>query len=93
MVRRTLFYSVLCGRSEAMNREYEALLPLGSSWWCMKRIVFDHVGMRGLTPLVRRPHSLDVLQIHSTPSGPRMSRGSSIRSPVSVSTTTLAHSF
>jgi hypothetical protein len=47
---------------------------------------FDPVGIWGITPLVRCPNSFAMLQIHSTPSDPRMSRGSCIRSPVSVDT-------
>jgi hypothetical protein len=48
--------------------------------------------MCGCTPLVRRPNSLAVLHIHSTPSGPRIRRGSSIMSPVSLSTISFVHS-
>jgi hypothetical protein len=49
--------------------------------------------MGGCTPSMRWPNSLAVLQIHLTPSGPRMSQGSSITLLVSVSTTALVHSF
>jgi hypothetical protein len=51
------------------------------------------VDVCGWTPLVRRPNSLAVLHIHSTPSGPRIQQGSSIMSPVSFSTTVFAHSI
>jgi hypothetical protein len=53
---------------------------------------FDHVGMCGCMPSVRHLHSLVMIKIYSTPSGHRMSLGSSIRSPVGVSSTTFAHS-
>jgi hypothetical protein len=92
MARRTLFYSVLFGHSDVTKREYVTLHPLGSLWWWMQGIVFDPVGVGGCAPLVMGPHSLAVLKIHSTPSGPRMSRGSSIRPLVSVSITAFAHS-
>jgi hypothetical protein len=48
--------------------------------------------MCGWMPLANRQNSLAVLHIHSTPSGPRIRRGSSIISPVSLSTTAFVHS-
>jgi hypothetical protein len=58
----------------------------------MYRIVWEPMGIRGCNPLARRPNSLAVLHIHSTLSGPRIRRGSSIMSPVSLSTTAFVHS-
>jgi hypothetical protein len=57
----------------------------------MYRIVWEPVGICGCTPLVRGPTSLAVLHIHLTPSGPRIRRGSSMMSPVSLLTTALAY--